>query len=201
MHDFRISKKPERTCKKKYDHYRSYKRYLIEDFNGRCGYCDIWDSLLGGTDCYHIDHFAPKSKFGELELEYSNLIYSCRHCNLAKGNDWVTADSSISHDGKIGYIDPCDTQYDKLFYRADTGEIKCHIPTGEYMYDKLKFYLARHKVLWNLTRLHILCNKLESMVNDDPAIRPKHRIELNERYNELLRYLHKYLRLYLGEYR
>jgi hypothetical protein len=200
MPNFRISKKPSRTCTKRYRNYRYYKEYLKSDFNDRCGYCDTWDEWFRGSDFYQIDHFAPQSRFDSLESEYSNLVYSCPYCNRAKGDDWVTPDNpNISHNGEIGYIDLCDVEYDQLFYRLENGEIKAHTSIGEYMYNKLKFYLTRHKVIWNLTRLYMLCNKLMSML-DDPDISAEYKKKLDERYSELSKYLHKYLYLAHGKF-
>ena len=198
MPNFRISKRPSRTCPKRYKNYRYYKEYIKSDFNDRCGYCDTWDGWFRGSDFYQIDHFAPQSRFENLESEYNNLVYSCPYCNRAKGDDWVTDNSDTSNDGEKGYIDPCDVEYDKLFCRSYSGEIIPLKPIGEYMYNKLKFYLTRHKVIWNLTRLYILCNKLMSML-DDPDINAEHKKELDERYSELSKYLHKYLYLDRGK--
>ncbi len=198
MHNFRISEKPRRTCKKKYANYSSYKKYLREDFNARCGYCDIWDRWFGGVGCYHIDHFAPKSKFEELKSEYSNLVYSCQYCNQAKKNDWVTDDPKISHNGKTGYIDPCDTAYDKLFCRSDTGEIKPLTPIGEYMYRKLKFNRARHRVIWHLSLLYQQRKRIRSLM-DNSEIKQEYREELEKYYSKLTSYFDEYLDQHLEE--
>jgi hypothetical protein len=199
MPSFRISKKPSRTCTKIYKNYRDYKKYIKRDFNDRCGYCDAWDGWFGGTNYYHIDHFAPQKKFVEFKSVYKNLVYSCPYCNIAKGDDWVTDDHTKSHNGEIGYIDPCKIEYDQLFYRLENGEIKAHTSIGEYIYQRLHFYLARHRVIWNLTRLYIRCNKIMSMLND-PDTKPEYRKELDEIYSELSKYIHKYLRQHLGEF-
>lgn len=68
--------------------YRSYKPKLREDFSYACGYCEIRESEIGGSDVFHIDHYAPVSKFPHLECAYENLIYSCRFCNRFKSNYW-----------------------------------------------------------------------------------------------------------------
>src|SRR5271154_2101665 len=96
MPDFRLSV-PSQTCSKQYLNYRRYKKYLIVDFSNRCGYCDGHDKWYGGFKNFHIDHFAPKEKFPQLKTVYSNLIYSCPSCNIAKSDFWPSTDENISH--------------------------------------------------------------------------------------------------------
>ena len=60
--DFRTDT-PQRTCKKTFANYRSFKPYLRTDFRKKCGYTDCSDFWFGGPKTFHIDHFKPKSKF------------------------------------------------------------------------------------------------------------------------------------------
>jgi len=53
---------PKRTCTKSYASYRSYKSYLADDFNSRCGYTDCPDFWFGGKKTFHIDHFKPNDE-------------------------------------------------------------------------------------------------------------------------------------------
>ena len=48
---------------------QSYKKYLIDDFNQRCGYCDAQDYLMGGWRNFHIDHFKPQNNKDYPEFE------------------------------------------------------------------------------------------------------------------------------------
>ncbi|MFW8696104.1 HNH endonuclease, partial [Mesorhizobium japonicum] len=73
----------------------------------KCGYCDTPDYYSGGRTGFHIDHFAPKSKFDLLKNEYNNLVYCCPICNLGKSDDWPGDNPNTSFMGDIGYIDPC----------------------------------------------------------------------------------------------
>lgn len=160
---FRI-KVPTRTCTEKHsgtDGYRRYKKPLRKDFNNRCGYCDIEDKWLGGKRIYHVDHFAPK-KFSYLINDYSNLVYACPYCNIAKSDDWVSDNPKENICNDIGYVDPCSEEYDKLFYRDNEGNIiYSDIGVGKYMYTKLKLYAKRHSVIWNLQRLERLKKELQ----------------------------------------
>ena len=81
--------KPVRSNVTKRAKYQLYKEDLRRDFKERCGYCDDPDEFSGGSRGYHIDHFAPKSIFPELKTEYSNLVYSCSYCNIAKSDKWI----------------------------------------------------------------------------------------------------------------
>lgn len=124
--------------------YRNYKDFLEKDFNQRCGYTDCHQYWFGGKINFQIDHFRPISKYPSLKTEYSNLVYSCSYVNRAKSND----------DGN--YLDPCNSDYNKHFYRDTLGNIypKSESESAKYMYSKLKLYLKRYGVIWMLERLY-----------------------------------------------
>ena len=90
---------------------KKIKQQLAKDFHMSCGYCGDSHYFVGGINNFHVDHFAPKSRFKELENNYQNLVYSCPYCNCSKSNKWVghTAEETIV--GNKGFIDPCDTIY------------------------------------------------------------------------------------------
>ena len=149
--------RPNRTCNLTYSNYRRFKVHLREDFHRRCGYCDSFDKWSGGSRYYHVDHFKPKKHFPELERDYSNLIYACSYCNIFKSDDWPSED--------VGrYIDPCEEDYNDYFSRDNDGTITCTSEQGEYMYKKLHFYLIRHSVIWNLTRIFKLLKEIDGVL-------------------------------------
>lgn len=164
--DFRDAS-PVRTCEKVYACYRSYKKYLKEDFNSRCGYCDGRDKFNGGFKVYHIDHFAPQKKFPDLECSYSNLIYSCPSCNLAKGDHWVSDSSEQSVLDEEGFVDPCDSLYEELFARNENGEVYPKNKLGEYIHRKLRLGLKRHSVVWTLDRLDKIIAQVELLLAEE----------------------------------
>jgi len=138
--------KPLRTCGKTYAHYSSFKPFLRNDFNGRCGYCDDEDFHAGGTRGFQIDHFKPKSKFEELKHDYSNLVYSCPFCNRAKWDKW---------ENNKGFIDPCNKDYDEHLFRNKLGKIRYETPQGQYIFEELNLGLERHEILWLIRKIDI----------------------------------------------
>ena len=159
---------PLRTAVATRKNYRHYKGNLRKDFNARCGYCDAMDKWFGGFKGAHIDHFAPKSKFEELTNCYTNLVYSCPSCNNAKWDKWVGDDAGKPNDGREGFVDPCDTEYDSHLARRKSGEIVSTSELGEYMVENLNLQLARHKLIWQAQMLEKLSNRLEELRSNLP---------------------------------
>lgn len=149
--------------------YGLYKAELREDFTSRCGYCDTLDFYSGGRRGFHIDHFAPKSKFEALKNEYTNLVYACPICNIAKSDDWPTEDSSISFRDDVGYIDPCDSQYELHLVREKDGSIRALTPLGTYIHKRLKFNLRRRQICWLLERMEGQLVQLAKLVDSDSS--------------------------------
>lgn len=112
----RRNQKPRRRVpQRNYKDYGDYKKWLREDFVCRCGYCSIHENEHGGHWHFQVDHYKPKGlpEFQHLETEYSNLLYSCDHCNNMKWNIWVSDDPIA--DG-IGWLDPCEHDLDEHYY-------------------------------------------------------------------------------------
>lgn len=178
--------------------YRSYKDDLRKDFNARCGYCDSSDEYFGGRSGAHIDHFAPKSKFPDLQNSYKNLIYSCPFCNRAKSNKWISDDPARSHDGTNGFVDPCDGDFDSHFVRRRSGEIVATSKLGEYMIDHLKLRLVRHMYIWQADRLDKLLSRLVELRKHVPSSNPRH-IELLTAMADMIEDYQKYRRRIYAE--
>ncbi len=149
-----------------YKNYTKYKTSLASDFYDSCGYCGIHHMFFGHRDGFHIDHFAPKSKFPALECDYNNLIYSCPICNKAKSDDWCSSDAKVCYLNGKGFINPRDSTYDDIFYRDTYGRICVsenhpNYSVGIYMHKRLKFSLKRHEVFWLFEYLNEILNKLK----------------------------------------
>lgn len=137
---------PRRTCTKIYSDYKSYKPYIVKDFNQRCAYTDCPDSFFGGARNFHIDHIKPKKKFPKLSNDYKNLVYSCSYVNIRKS------------DAEIEILDPCDIDWNLHFGRDSYGNI-LPIPESEQamlIYQSLSLYLKRYGIVWMLERLRAL---------------------------------------------
>jgi hypothetical protein len=117
-----------------------------------CGYCGDGDAWCGGKACFHIDHFRPVIRFEKLECDYSNLVYACSYCNIAKSDDWPCTVKNQTHINGEGYIDPCDVDFVSHFERQDDGQIRPRTNLGQYMFKQLKLGLHRHQLIWLLTR-------------------------------------------------
>ena len=71
-------------------YWRRFHGDLGQVFHSLCAYCE---KICKGE----IDHFRPKSKFPELVYDWSNWLFTCHDCNIAKREKWPIA----------GYVDPC----------------------------------------------------------------------------------------------
>ncbi|GJK50778.1 hypothetical protein TUM17560_31550 [Serratia marcescens] len=187
---------PKRTAQKKLNKYNSYKEALSKDFFCCCGYCGAHHVYYGSGKCFHIDHFAPKSKFKHLENEYSNLVYSCPTCNIAKSNDWCGNNENESISNGIGYIEPCDTQYSEAFYRDSSGKIRYKEgnSAAKYMYDKLKFGLRRHEIFWLADYFYELVPRISRKLKETPENNPLH-VELKSLLLDVIDQMDKYRQL------
>lgn len=139
-----------------YKDYKKYKSHLTGDFDSRCGYTYCRDFWFGGQTNFQIDHFKPKSKFPDLETNYSNLIYSCSYVNRAKSDDY--------HEQL--YLDPVDIDYNDHFFRDDLGNIypNDNSEAAKYMYVKLKLYLKRNSIIWLIEQLEQKMETLRELI-------------------------------------
>lgn len=124
---------------------KANKKELMKDFNCRCGYCNDHHRYVGGTVFYHLDHFAPKSKFPEYKWNYENMVYSCPYCNISKSSKWVTDSIKASFSDGKGFIDPCLEEYTEHFVRHQNGLIEGKTDLGKYMVKELRLSLALHQ--------------------------------------------------------
>lgn len=170
---------------------RSNKKRLINDFEHKCAYCDDLDRYSGGSKMYHVEHFAPKEKFPELEYTYDNLLYACPFCNISKSNKWPSNSSKISVVGNEGFVNPCTSEYDLHLGRRENGEIYYLTPLGEYMFYELKLYLQRHELIYNLERVHLKLKEVKIEIDRREAVH-KPAEELKMLYKELCVVFYEY---------
>lgn len=181
MSDFRKIKPFRRDNAPQGKVYKAYKPLLREDFHQRCGYCG--DHEFFRESFYEIDHFVPKALAPEKENEYSNLIYSCRSCNNSKRDKWPTGDVTQPHDGKEGWIDPCDEQYSLQFERLEDGSIKSKTELGLWMWKSLSFGNPMHRLKWTLEQIRVELNQAQTVdISDVSELRQIN--ELNTKYRQ-----------------
>lgn len=119
-----------------HDKYTEYKVYLREDFVYRCVYCTVHENEWGGPRHFDVEHFRPKSseRFVHLITDYRNLLYACDVCNTFKSNDWPSDDPIVEG---IGYLDPCEHDYDEHFVLTDDYELLGKSLAANYMKERL----------------------------------------------------------------
>ena len=172
MHPVRATKPSRRQNAPEQVRYQNYKADLREDFSQKCGYCDASDRFFGGLDGYHIDHFAPKSRFPMLSSTYVNLVYSCPYCNIAKSSKWIGDDFKTPHNGTEGFVDPCTDDYDSHLERDAEGHIRHKSPVGEYMIKHLKLHMMRHQYIWTAQTLEKFSERALILKQMIPADQP-----------------------------
>ena len=160
--------KPARSNVANRPRYQLYRDDLQQDFAKACGYCGDEDERTDRST-FHIDHFAPKKPFQELELVYSNLVYACRFCNVSKSNHWIGDDPKVPNDGSKGFVDPCTDEYDVHLERDISGRIVAKTPLGSYIVKRLHLDLIRHELLWRARRIRALRDEIDVLMKEYKA--------------------------------
>ena len=148
--------------------YALYRDDLRQDFIQACGYCGD-DDERADPSTFHIDHFAPKKQFPELELEYKNLVYACRFCNISKSDHWVGNDPTVPNNGAAGFVDPCSNDYDVHLGRDVGGRIVAKTALGGYVIRRLNLHLIRHELLWRARRARAVRDEIGSLIEEYKA--------------------------------
>jgi len=92
-----------------YAGYESYRAWLRDEFSFRCVYCLVREQWGRVRGTYDLDHYAPVAGDASGKLEYHNLVYACRACNVVKANQavpdpcqvFVAQRVTVLHDGRI----------------------------------------------------------------------------------------------------
>lgn len=164
------------TQSEKGKNYSKHKPDLKKDFNNHCGYCGAYDGFGYTLTYFEIDHFIPKdfliknnSKIGL--CKYSNLVYSCRFCNNNKTKFWPSEKDDVFRIKNVGYIDPCDPDYEKQFYRNDDGAILWRTQLGKWMSTvafKFDIRIDEIKLLWKYNQTRKNIEKIAEILNQTP---------------------------------
>ena len=81
-----------------YKQYKTYKRWLRDEFVFRCVYClsqEVW--YPNRNHAFGVEHFYPKSVKPNLVCDYSNLLYACNRCNTLRNDEILPDDLHPEH--------------------------------------------------------------------------------------------------------
>jgi uncharacterized protein (TIGR02646 family) len=177
MSVFREDNPKRRPITTAVNNYGDHRSDLRIDFKNRCGYCNDIESYR--ITWFEIDHFVPKEYLKNInETDYSNLVYSCRSCNNAKRAKWPTKDETIHHQNNIGFIDPCEDNYNNQFNRLNNGRIIPQTKLGSWIYNSLKLYKPQHEFIWNIELLDTLIDEINVVLEHSPNDSLKERLTL-----------------------
>jgi uncharacterized protein (TIGR02646 family) len=128
-------KHSRRLTPRQFKRYRSYKRFLQNEFSRVCVYCRQPDSSAPNLN-FGVDHYRPKgiARFADLVCSYANLYYCCGDCNSRKNNDWPL-------DEKAGpyVVNPCDHEMAAhLRFDKTTGRVETRTPDGVHTEELLQ---------------------------------------------------------------
>ncbi len=144
------------------NNYADYKSYLKTDFCGRCAYCNLSDTAI--TTPFEVDHFIPRDIFKDyrmdLDTDYTNLVYSCKKCNIAKRHQFSGDIHSECPTNELFY-DPALVDYNTIFYRNELGAIDSDDDKGKKSITRLKLYRPIHILAWICDELNEAADKLE----------------------------------------
>ena len=180
-------------------HYRDYFEDLKKDFGGKCAYCNLsYDSI---TTPFEVDHFIPKKTFQDVKphllTDYTNLVFSCKKCNLAK-RDQFLGDINLPNTTNELFYDPVLTDYNTIFYRNELGAIDSEDEKGKKMINLLKLYRPIHILGWVCEKIDSLADMLEARVQIETNQDVKE--NLSKALDCLNSQFRKYNRLYRQHY-
>lgn len=162
---FRINRPSRRNDISPKGNYRDYRSELKTDFYNRCGYCDSFD--LRRSNDFEIDHFVPQRVFIKFKPnDYFNLVYSCKSCNRSKSGKWITNNENTNLSNNLGFIDPCNEEYETHFIRHSNGDINWNSETGKWMYRELSLFNIQHSVLWMLENVRNAINECRVIIKE-----------------------------------
>lgn len=158
--------------------YRDYVDLLRFDFWYACAYCTLCESEALGIG-FEVDHYIPRKHHQDLINDYSNLMWSCRHCNRHK-SDFFPNTEQISKGHVILRPDKDDPSE---HLEIDNYNLKGKSQTGEFNIDKLnlnrlplqrlrelrnRFYKASDYIAFGVQ--HLASIKLDLIRNPDQRL-------------------------------
>lgn len=133
------------------NNYQNYRTSLKEDFKDICGYCGKTEMV--SRRGFEIDHFVPIDTDETRKTDYGNLVYSCFTCNRKKSKKWPTNNPICPHDGREGFVDPTNVDFDNHLGRETNGRIEFYTQVGSYMIEAFKFNTRPTATVWKTMEL------------------------------------------------
>lgn len=94
---------------------KKVKPCLVKNSESHCSYCD---EHFFNQGILEVEHFKSKTKFPDLEREYSNLYASCNACNKRKRDENYPKNGTLRPDHE-------NYRFDKyFFFEPDSGKIE-----------------------------------------------------------------------------
>jgi hypothetical protein len=107
---------------------KEQRRSVRERANFACEFCGVSESDTAGQ--LTIDHFQPKSKGGDDNLD--NLLYSCMRCNLYKQDYWPENENAPK------LWNPRNEPPERHFLEIEDGKLISLTNVGEFTIKRLR---------------------------------------------------------------
>lgn len=104
--------------------YASYRDWLRDEFFFRCVFCLHREQWYGRSGTFDIEHFVPVAIDESGKCEYTNLLYACRSCNVAKRD-------------ALELPDPCAVAFGACLRVKGTGVVEALNDDGKRLRDVL----------------------------------------------------------------
>ena len=111
---------------------------LLTMSNRKCCYCE--SILLNESNFLEVEHFHPKNKYVDEVLEWTNLLPSCKRCNVQKGPHDTVCEPIIN---------PCEV------------DPKHHLTTREYWISGIGILGKRTVYILDLNNLKLLTPRIQ----------------------------------------
>lgn len=173
--------------------YELFRRCLRWELAFSCPFCLLHEAQVcpdgaEGSSQDWIEHIEPQTERPELRNVYSNVLYTCRRCNLAR-----RARARVDRDGRT-LLDPCQASWAEHF-AYDGDELRALTSDARYTaesYDvnapaKISLRRDRREILAEATQvLAQIPAQLMSGLALQPPVEQRLRLEVAEQLHKAL---------------